>query len=87
VVANCGSGHLEDPADVAFAEVNARERRQLRWRDLSGRPALSSRAERIAIHLEVAALTYSRLLPRSVLDALQAIAYPMLAIRTLFSVR
>jgi hypothetical protein len=59
-VANCGRGQLEDPSGVAITKVDARERSQMSWRNLSGWPALSLRAERFAIHLEVAALTYSR---------------------------
>lgn len=62
-VANGGRRDMEDPTDVATTEVNARKHGQKRWRNLSGWPALASRATRFAVHVEVAALTHSCLLP------------------------
>jgi hypothetical protein len=56
-VANGGGGHLEDFAGVAITKVDAREDGQTTWRDLSGWPALSSRATRFAVHVEAAVLT------------------------------
>jgi hypothetical protein len=58
-VANGGRCRLEDLACVTFAKVDARQRGQLRWGKLFSRPALSLRAERFAIHVEVVALTNS----------------------------
>jgi hypothetical protein len=49
-VANGRSRDLEDPAGVALTKVDEREQRQIRCRNLSGRPRLSLRAERFAIH-------------------------------------
>jgi hypothetical protein len=60
--ANSGRGHLEDLAVVTITKVDAREDGQTPWRNLSGWPAATSRATQFAVHVEVAALTYSCLL-------------------------
>ncbi|WP_242661446.1 hypothetical protein [Mycobacterium mantenii] len=56
-VADGGRRHSEDPIDGATTEVNVRKHAQKRWPSLSGWPALSSRALRIAVHVEVARRT------------------------------